>query len=380
MLDAAMLSTSIEQDLESLHEELREQLPAIHRVAAALYDAETDTLDTFVHSSGGDNPLAHYAAKLSDVPSLAELAHQKGERVINDLGRFRLSTREHTRRIFAAGYGSSYTKPFFEGGDLRGFLFFDASEKDYLTEPVVRQLSVYAHLVSLILTSNLARIRNLRTAVQVALQLSNQRDRDTGAHLERMSRYCRLIARHLAPSHLLTDEVVELIFLFAPLHDIGKISIPDRILFKPGPLTTEEFEVMKSHVERGVESIEAVVTGSGLAELRHIDLLHNIVSHHHEAIDGSGYPAGLLGSEIPLEARIVAVADVFDALTSQRPYKEPWSTERAFAFLREHASTKFDPDCVDALLACTADLDEIRDLFGDDPRALESREGYSVDL
>jgi HD-GYP domain-containing protein (c-di-GMP phosphodiesterase class II) len=380
MLGTTLLSRSIERELESVHGELREQLPAIDRVAAALYDRDTDTLKTFVHSSRGGDPLSHYEARLADVPSLAELARERRERIVNDLATLAASPSEHSQRIHGAGYGSSYTRPFFEDGDLRGFLFFDASETGYLTEPVVRQLAVYAHLVALILTSSLTQVRMLRTAVQVALQLSHQRDRETGAHLERMARYSRVVARHLDGPERLSDEMVELVFLFAPLHDIGKLSIPDSILFKQGPLTAGEFEVMKTHVERGVEIIEEIVRTSGLDRLPHVHVLRDLVRHHHEAFDGSGYPDRLAGLAIPVAARVTAVADVFDALTSHRPYKDPWPAARAFDYLRAQAGTRFDPDCVEALVAGESELAAIADRFASHPLALESREGYTPEL
>jgi HD-GYP domain-containing protein (c-di-GMP phosphodiesterase class II) len=135
------------------------------------------------------------------------------------------------------------------------------------------------------------------------------------------------------------------------MHDVGKIAVPDSILLKPGRLTADEFEVMKTHVARGVEIVDLMCRDFGMRSMPHFGLLRNIVAYHHEAIDGSGYPHGLKGEDIPIEARIAAVADVFDALTSKRPYKEAWSNQRAFDLLKAEAGTKFDPDCVAALVS-----------------------------
>jgi HD-GYP domain-containing protein (c-di-GMP phosphodiesterase class II) len=182
-----------------------------------------------------------------------------------------------------------------------------------------------------------------------------------------MANYSRLIAREVAGKYRLNDDLVEHIFLFSPLHDIGKIGIPDSILLKPAKLTDEEFDLMKTHTLKGTEIIDRMLENFGLNDMPHVDALRNIALHHHEALNGSGYPGGLVEEEIPVEAKIVAVADVFDALTSHRPYKEAWSNDRAFALLREMAGTKFDRDCVEALAAAREEVEAVQQRFREDP-------------
>ena len=160
---------------------------------------------------------------------------------------------------------------------------------------------------------------------------------------------------------------MEKIFLFAPLHDVGKIGIPDEILRKPGRLTEEEFEIMKTHTRLGREIVDSLVANFGLGDLPDIESLRNIATYHHEALNGSGYPLGLVESEIPLEARIIAVADVFDALTNQRPYKRAWNNDEAFVALQQLAGLKLDRDCVAAMLNRRAEVEEIQQKFRDDP-------------
>jgi len=166
------------------------------------------------------------------------------------------------------------------------------------------------------------------------------RDTDTGNHILRMAKYSRLIAEALD----LTQEKAELIEAAAPMHDIGKIGIPDTILLKPGKLTAEEFEIMKSHPLVGFEILQN-------SPSKYLSLGAEIALSHHEKYDGSGYPYGLRGSAIPIEARIVAVADVYDALTSIRPYKKAWSNNEALAHLTANRGSHFDPSCVDAFIA-----------------------------
>ncbi len=181
------------------------------------------------------------------------------------------------------------------------------------------------------------------------------RDPETGAHIQRMSNYSQIIAGQLG----LPQEEQELILRAAPMHDVGKIAIPDHILLKPGKLDQDEFAIMKTHAEKGFE----ILCGSRSSLL---DIAAMIARSHHEKFDGSGYPLGLAGEAIPLYGRIVAVADVFDALTTERPYKKPWAIEDAMDFLFANAGTHFDPLCVAAFIARIKDVLAIRASFQDD--------------
>jgi len=174
------------------------------------------------------------------------------------------------------------------------------------------------------------------------------RDAGTSAYLERMSRIAGLIAEQLG----LPEEEVKLIEMAAPLHDMGKIAIPDAVLLKPGKLTDEELVIMRRHPRIGHE----LLSGS---QNRFIQVGALIALRHHERYDGSGYPDGLVGDAIPLEARIVAVADVFDALISPRPYKEAWTFDATLAYLYAQRGRLFDPRVVDALLRGRAQLEQI---------------------
>lgn len=165
------------------------------------------------------------------------------------------------------------------------------------------------------------------------------RDPETGWHLHRMARYSRMVAVRVG----MTDAEADLLQKAAPMHDIGKVGITDAILLKPGKLDAEEMAQMRKHAEFGHAILEA-----SSSEL--IRLGAEVALTHHEKWDGSGYPNGLKGEDIPLSGRVVAIADVFDALTSRRPYKEPWTLERARTFLLEECGRHFDPRCVTALI------------------------------
>jgi len=369
------------QQLSQVHGYLRGHFPGIERLAIALYEPETGKLKTFAHSTAGEAPLAAYEAPLSGSPSLDELARSGRDRVIGDLSQLQASPHEHTRRLVESGYQSSYTVPVQADGRLFGFLFFDSKQRGYFTPLTVERLAVFSHLLRMTLVHSLTPIRMLHSALRITARLTHYRDPETGAHLERMSQYARLVARAIAAEERLSDEFVEFLYLFAPAHDIGKIAIPDAILLKKGRLQVQEFEVMKAHVTKGAEIVDGIVHELGLGALPHVDVLRNVVLFHHEAIDGSGYPEARSGSGIPVEARIVAVADVFDALTSERPYKPAWSQDAALRYLRERSGTKFDAGCVEAVVARLPEIEQIRRRFRDDESAgYQSREGYTLDL
>ena len=187
------------------------------------------------------------------------------------------------------------------------------------------------------------------------------RDPETGAHIQRMSHYSRRIARSLG----LSIGQQELLLEAAPMHDIGKVGIPDLILLKPGKLTAEEFSVMQQHAAIGYQVLS-------LSRSPLLQVAAEIAHTHHEKFDGSGYPRGLAGEDIPLFGRIVAVADVFDALTSARPYKKAWDVERARQLLMDGVGTHFDPSCVDAFFADWDAVLEIKNWFTDDEISLDN--------
>ncbi|NOI24457.1 HD-GYP domain-containing protein [Vibrio mediterranei] len=180
------------------------------------------------------------------------------------------------------------------------------------------------------------------------------KDNETGMHVVRMSHYSRMLATHIGAD----PKWVELLFEAAPMHDIGKIGIADDVLLKPEKLDEHEWKEMQRHVEYGV-----AILGPYRSPL--LDLAKEIAQCHHEKWDGSGYPSGLSGENIPLSARIVAIADVFDALTSERPYKQAWKTEDAFEYLRQESGSHFQPDLVAAFVGMEPEIEQIKRTFAD---------------
>lgn len=181
---------------------------------------------------------------------------------------------------------------------------------------------------------------------------SEYRDNETGLHIIRMSKYCKVLAKN----YNVDEKMVELIYLAAPMHDIGKIGIPDNILIKPGKLDKDEWKIMKRHAKIGGEII-----GEHDSDLLKYSKI--VAETHHEKWNGKGYPRGLTGENIPLIGRIAAVADVFDALTSVRPYKEAWPVEKAVKLINEEAGEHFDPSLVEVFNTSLDELLEIKEKF-----------------
>ena len=365
LLEALNSEGTVRERLVAAHKSIQTLFPEIARIAVAIYDPETRVLQTYLHSSGDDNPLQNYQTLLDNAPSLKAILDKKLPRVVNNLVTFENSEHEHAQRIGRAGYAASYTLPIFNKGEFLGFIFFNSKQKDVFTENLLNQLDIFAHLIALMIINELSDIKTLSAAIQTTSHITHHRDPETGSHLDRMSRYSRLIARNLAEKYELNDDYIQHVFMFAPLHDIGKIAIPDSVLLKAGPLDEQESEIMRSHAEKGLTMIDDLIGNFGLTDIEHINLLRNIAGYHHEAINGTGYPEGKKGNDIPLEARIIAVADVFDALTSKRPYKNAWSNKDAIEMLHKLAGEKLDQDCVSALVSDMKQVEEIQRLFNE---------------
>lgn len=212
------------------------------------------------------------------------------------------------------------------------------------------------------------RIASLETrdmTIFAMAKLAESRDVETGHHLERVQCYSRALALQLAKTSryasVIDDEFVRLIFLTSPLHDIGKVGIPDAVLLKPGRLSPDEFEIMKTHATLGAETLDAAL--ARFPDAKFLRYARDIAATHHERWDGTGYPRGLAGEEIPLCGRIVSLADVYDALSSKRVYKDAFTHVAAKAIIVEGSGTHFDPEVVAAFQAIEAEFIAIRKRF-----------------
>ncbi|MFC1747356.1 HD-GYP domain-containing protein [Pseudomonadota bacterium] len=234
------------------------------------------------------------------------------------------------------------------------------------------EFGVMAHQTNIMIKALKERTEALQKTQDVTIlslaSLAETRDNETGAHILRTQRYVRALAMRLRNhprfKNELNDETISLFYKSAPLHDIGKVGIPDAILLKPGKLDVDEFEIMKTHATLGGEALERAEEAlGGSSFLRHAK---DIANTHHEKWNGSGYPLGLKGDEIPVCGRLMAVADVYDALISKRVYKPAFSHEKAIAIIKEGNGLHFDPDVVEAMLAIEDEFKQIAADFADE--------------
>lgn len=223
-------------------------------------------------------------------------------------------------------------------------------------------------------TEELAAIQDV--TIMAMASLAETRDNDTGNHIRRTQHYIRTLARHLSDHtrfrHFLTEKTIDSLFKSAPLHDIGKVGIPDRILLKPGKFTPDEFEIMKTHCRLGRDAIQHAEDQLGL-KVEFLQLAKDIAYYHQEKWDGSGYPEGIGGDDIPIAARLMAVADVYDALISRRVYKDGMPHEKAVEIIMQGRGSHFDPDIADAFFVLSEEFRAIAAQYADDDETMEEK-------
>ncbi|WP_139902501.1 HD domain-containing phosphohydrolase [Clostridium thermarum] len=289
---------------------------------------------------------------LLDKTSLKSIIETGNPRMINDLEEYVKGrpVKEYNRVILEAGIRSSITLPLIANNKPVGIIFFSSVEKNIYNTEHMKFLEVITKSVSISFERNLFMDNLLYSSILALAKLAEARDEDTGEHLERMKVYSKHIAQFLYEDSLykeqITLEYIDDIERFSPMHDIGKVGIRDGILLKPAKLTEEEFEEMKQHTIFGGKVLRAAEENIMLSGRSIFKVGIDIAEGHHEKWDGSGYPRGKAGEDIPLSARIVAVADVFDALTTERPYKVPYTFEATYDFMIEGSGKHFDPEII----------------------------------
>lgn len=295
---------------------------------------------------GNETPLAD--------TSLEQIMLTKEPRIINDLDEYfhYRPINAYSRKILDYGIRSSITLPLEANGVPIGFIFFSSDKKNVYERRHIEYLKIISNSIALSFQKNIYIDELVYTSILALAKLSEARDEDTGDHLMRISNYAELLSKALKKNPKYNQEISNAFIVdlvkFSPMHDIGKVGIPDHILLKPGKLTFEEFEVMKTHTIYGANVLREAERNINKKGRSLFKMGIEIAECHHEKYDGSGYPNGLSGDQIPLSARIVAVVDVFDALMSKRPYKAPFSYEETMRIINEGRGKHFDPDIVDA--------------------------------
>jgi HD-GYP domain-containing protein (c-di-GMP phosphodiesterase class II) len=306
--------------------------------------------------------------------SLGSLIETGEARIINDLQEYAKGReiKPYNKELLEAGIRASITLPLKVSGRPIGVIFFSSSRKNVYHEGHLNFLKTLVNSIAISFSQNNVINDILYSSTLALAKLAEARDEDTGEHLNRMMNYSKLIAELLYEDEYaeeVTLEFIEMLERFSPLHDIGKVGISDKILRKPGKLTQEEFEDMKRHTEYGAEVLKIAEKNMGSTGKSWFGMGIEIAEGHHERYDGSGYPYGKKGNEIPLSARIVAVADVFDALTSRRPYKEAYDLNKAYEMLLEGRGKHFDPDIIDVFMKNKDKIEQLYHYLNDEQKS-----------
>ncbi|WP_224067556.1 HD domain-containing phosphohydrolase [Vibrio penaeicida] len=341
---------SLNQHLEHVHHQIKDKVPQVDRISFTLYDAHLDLLRTYAESDTDGNTLSHHEYPFSECRSLQECANKNLYRVINDIATTVNSNRHHSRWLIEQGYLSSFTVPTYHHNQFIGFINFNSHQSHVFSPQVQNELMPFCEQINFTINSEYSLVHSILTSAELTRDIYPGAQSDSDEHILRVSLYAKLIALEVSELYELDDETIEHIHLFSRLHDIGKIALPDTLLLKPITLNAQERKVMESHVDKGLIIINKILHNLGSPKHPCIQVLKDIMAYHHEFLDGSGYPNGASHSDIPVSARIVAVANIFDALTSHRPYAQTWCVTSALLELEKMvADGKLDGNCVNVL-------------------------------
>lgn len=374
LLENINKSESFDETMKSAFSKFSAFIPYQY-IGIALISEDGKSIQAFHGISNGmvkglPQKLLEYKVDIRDT-SLAGVIERGEPRIINDLEKYTKDTplKEYNKIILASGIRSSVTLALKINNKPMGVIFFSSIYKNVYNDSHMSFLHILANSIAISFNKNIL-INNILYGSTLALaKLAESRDRDTGGHLRRIGAYSKLIAQLLFSESIykkhITVEYIKDIEVFSPLHDIGKVAIQDKILLKPGKLTQEEFDIMKTHAIFGAWILKEADDNIKTSSRGFFQMGIEIAEGHHEKWDGSGYPFGKKGEDIPLSARIVALADVFDALTSKRPYKEAFSFEKALEIIFRGSGTHFDPEIVRVLLESKDRIYEVYQQFSD---------------
>lgn len=358
---------SIDETLEYIYNSFMEYIP-YDRIGIVLLDNEGNVYSQAVRTEYAPQLQEGFSVSLSDT-SLKTVISSKEHRIINNYMDYysQNPNSESTRLILKEGIMASVACPLVTNDLCFGVLLFSSKTPNIYSDYHVGIVKMIANQMAITIEKNLLVDELILTTIIGLARLVEAKDSDTGMHLERMQNYSRVIATTLRRidkyKSIIDNQFINDIFKFSPLHDIGKVGIADGILLKPAKLTPEEFEVMKKHTIIGAEVLRKASTNL-LQNGRHFfDMGIEIALSHHEKYNGKGYPYGLSGGAIPLSARIVTVADVFDALTSKRVYKRAMDLDFSLQMITDESGKSFDPDIVEALLNSKEQILEIYEKY-----------------
>ncbi|HAS63337.1 MAG TPA: metal-dependent phosphohydrolase [Vibrio sp.] len=358
--------TSLTNDI---FEYVRKSYPCLGRISLVTIDGNRLSTYHTEDISFNDQPLEFEEIAIRQGSSVEQIISQSRYRIIDNLNQ--LPETRHVQMLKTSGYVSSLAYPVIQHDKVIGIIFFNSKTPHLFQNNEVKKDFFYvAQAIATLQIFVFERQSHFNKLLTIALKIGHERDPETAQHLVRIGRYSEALARLLTKHKPeITTEFIHRIKCYAPFHDIGKYRIPDEVLFSTNAFSVAERAIMNKHTIYGEEIIANVVDMADLTNIpsEEVTFLKNIIRHHHEAFDGSGHPDGLASVHIPLEARIVTLADVFDALLTKRPYKEPWTLEEVVKFVKAKSGSLFDPICVQVLLENLDEMMMIRQKFADEP-------------
>lgn len=352
----------LNEQMTGLLERMQVHHPALDHLSFALYDDRDHLLRSYADSTSLSLNITHYEAPLSSLPTLRQSLQSRSPVILTHLTTLRRSP--HIESLLRDGYRSSATIPTFIHDRFLGFIFLNSYQESAFTPAALDTLKPYLEMMRLSIFSEYQLVDTLiNCACKHAAQFPLYQ-RESRAHKQRVASFTHVIATGLALKYDLDDETIEHLSLFSQYHDIGKVTLPAELLCKPGKLTEVELATLREHVQAGEAIIHEFIEQAGASGHPSAELFLHIIAHHYEFLDGSGYPRHLKGNEIPLAARIVCVANIFDALITHRPYKQASSILYALLELEKMVQMgKLDRDCVNALREHQSELKAISERY-----------------
>ncbi|WP_070965402.1 HD-GYP domain-containing protein [Vibrio sonorensis] len=349
---------SLNEQMHSIQGRMQAHVADLDRVSFALYDSDADMLRTYADSTFLSLEKAHYEAPLDSLPTLKKCVESKQPRILSSLTHIPPS--RHVSMLIESGFRSSAAIPCFRDSDFIGFVFLNSYRESAFDIEIIHDLKPYIDMVAFSVISECQIVWSISHYAEQVQKLAPCYHKESQAHKERVSAYTRIIANHVAYLHGFDDETIEHLSMFAQFHDLGKTRLPVTLLCKESPLTTQEVVAMQSHIGHGLDIIDEALARLGHPQHPCIQLLSEIMAHHHEFMDGSGYPNHLRGEEIPIAARIVAVANVFDAMTTHKPYRQACDVPHALLEMEKMVNQgKLDRECVNALREAQSDVEAL---------------------
>ncbi|MGE5329914.1 MAG: HD domain-containing phosphohydrolase [Deltaproteobacteria bacterium] len=363
--------TNFEETLEFVFHSFQEHIP-YNRIGIGLIDKLSDTVYCQAVHSDNSTVLKSGFTSFSKDTTVMEVVASGKPRIIDDLREY-IKIRPHsktTKLLLEENVLSSITLPLYVNDSPIGVVFFSSYLPNVYKKEHIEFLEQIATFLAISIEKNILINDLILVSITGLAKLVESKDSETGFHIERIKNYSETIARQLAKNEayrdILNDHYIQEISDFAPIHDIGKVGIADGILLKPARLSPEEFEVMKKHTIIGAEVLRKSGSNMAKKDKHYFSTAIDIAIGHHEKVNGKGYPFGLSGEQIPISAKIVAVADVFDALTSKRVYKEPVALKASYDIIASEVGASFDPDVVNAFLKCEKQITNIYSQFKED--------------